>query len=196
MDHTSCRLTLYSAAQPRPALRYQLLPEFMDRIPGNAAFYYGKVTAEQTRFFSNRELLSKIDQWRAAPLAELRGDEVRLPLGSIEYFLERAARCEYCDWQLPIREEQFYAILLPELQQTRQFGRILGTKARIHIARGQFDEAVKTLQIGYATGQDAAEGETLVNGLVGISICSMISEQVMECVQQPDAPNLYLGLTM
>lgn len=194
-DKPPVKLTLHAAAEPRPALKYQLLPEFMERIPGNAAVYYGKVTAEQRRFFSNQENLDNIERWRQSPLEELRNDEVRLPLGSIEYYLDRAARCEDCDWQLPIREESLYTILLPELQQTRQFARILGTKARIHIARGEFDEAVKTLKTGYAVGQDAAAGETLVNGLVGISNCSIISDQVLEFVQQPDAPNLYWALT-
>jgi len=195
-DKPPVKLTLHPAAEPRPALKYQLLPEFMDRVPGNAAVYYGKVTAEQIQFFSNQELLGNIERWRKASLEELRGEEVRLPpLGSIDYFLDRAARCDYCDWQLPIREGEFYTMLLPDVQQTRQFARILGTKARIHTARGEFDEAVKTFQTGYALGQDAAEGETLVNGLVGISICGIISKQVTEFVQQPDAPNLYWGLT-
>ena len=128
------KVTIYPAAEPSPALRYQLLPEFFRRINGNAAVYYGKVTAEQIPFFSNEELAEKIENWRAAPLEDLRKPDVDLPLGSIEYYLDRAARCKYADWQLPIGDEPFFEILLPDLQQTRQFARILATKARIHIA--------------------------------------------------------------
>ncbi len=194
-DRPPVKLTLHPASEPRPALQYQLLPKFLERIPGNAAVYYGKVTAEQRPFFSNQEKLDKIEQWRKAPMEELRHDDVQLRLGTIEYFLDQATRCEYCDWQLPIRETLFYTILLPELQQTRQFGRIIGTKARIHVARGEFEEAIRALRIGYALGQDAAEGETLVNALVGMAICNIMSDQVLEFVQQPDAPNLYWALT-
>jgi len=194
-DKPPVKLTLHPAAESRPALRYQLLPGFMDRIPGNAAVYYGKVTVEHGRFFNDQEWLNKIEKWRKAPLEELRADDVELPPGTIVYWLDRAARCAYCDWQLPVREEEFYAILLPELSQLRQFGRILGTKSRIHIARYEFDDAVKTLQTGYSAGQHAVAGETLVNSLVGIMICSITSEQVMELVQQPDSPNLYWALT-
>jgi hypothetical protein len=190
------KLTLYPAPEPQPAMRYQLLPKFIDRIPGNSAVYYGKVTAERYVFFSNQEFWDKIEGWRKAPLEELHGEDMRHDVDRIVYFLDRAARCDHCDWQLPIREENFYTILLPDAQQTRQFARILAAKARIHLARGEFDQAVKLFQIGYAMGQDVAEGETLVNGLVGVGICHSMSEQVLEFVQQSAAPNLYWALTM
>ena len=65
------KVTIYPAAEPSPALRYQLLPDFARRVNGNAAVYYGKVTAEQIPFFSNEELAEKIEKWRAAPLEDL-----------------------------------------------------------------------------------------------------------------------------
>ncbi|HEY4722203.1 MAG TPA: hypothetical protein VII92_10175, partial [Anaerolineae bacterium] len=191
------KITLHPAAQPTPALKYRLLPGRMDQIPGNAAVYYGKVTAEEMPFFSNRELRDNIIRWRETPLAELRRDKVHLPSdGHIEDELRRAARCRYCDWQLPIGDVPYYEILLPELQQMREFGRILATRARLQMADGEFDNAVKTFETGYAVGRHAAAGETLVNGLVGIAICGIMSQQVSEFIQQPNAPNLYWALTM
>ena len=182
------KLTIYPAAAPRPALKYQLLPDFKERIRGNAAVYYGKVTAEQTGFFGDRALIEKIDNWREVPLAELRKGDVSMPTESIETRLYRAARCESCDWQLPVREEEFYTIPLPEVQQTRQFARILATRARIQVARGDFDGAVKTFQSGYALARNVAEGETLINALVGIAISGIMYERVLEFVEQPHAP--------
>jgi hypothetical protein len=190
------KLTIYPAAAPRPALKHQLLPDFKERIRGNAAVYYGKVTAEQTGVFGDGALLDKIDNWRDVPLAELRKEDVTMPTDGIESRLYHAARCESCDWQLPVREEEFYTIPLPEVQQTRQFGRILATRARIQIARGDFDGAVKTFQSAYALARNVAEGETLVNGLVGMAISGMMYERLLEFTQQPKAPNLYWALTM
>jgi len=46
------KITLYPAAEPTPALKYRLLPKFIDRKPGNAAVFYGKVNAEEIKFFS------------------------------------------------------------------------------------------------------------------------------------------------
>lgn len=190
------KLVLHPAAEPRPALRYQLLPPLVDRRPGNAAVLYGKVTAEQQQFFGNQELWEKIDKWTDTPLGEFPKEEAGKVLqGSQFKFLDRAARCEYCDWQMPLRDEPFYAILLPELQQTRSFGRMLAARTRLQIAEGQFDEAVHTLQTGYALGRHAGEGQTLINALVGMAITGIMSKQVETFVQQPGAPNLYWALT-
>ena len=191
------RFVLYPSAEPRPALKYQFLPGILDRRPGNAAVHYGKVTAEQMAFFTNAELWKNIHKWMNAPLEDLRRDDVyrQTRWGSIYDTLERAARCENCDWDLPIREQLFYTILLPEVQQTRTFARLLAAKARAEIAEGKFDEAVATLQIGYALGRDVAEAPTLVTGLVGVAICHLMCQQVREFIRQPDAPNLYWALT-
>jgi hypothetical protein len=189
------KLTVYPQAFPQPALKYQLLPEFKDRIRGNAAVYYGKVTAEHMGFFGNMQLRDKIDEWRAAPLAELLKPDVDLPSDAIENMLRLAARCESCDWQLPIREGPFYTMGLPEVQQLRQFARILGARFRIQMSHGDFDAAIKTMQTGLAIGHNAAEGETLINALVGIAIDGIMSSQLFDLAQQPKAPNLYWALT-
>lgn len=191
------KLTLHPAAQPIPALMYRLLPSRLDQKPGNAAVHYGKVTAEETRFFSSREILENIVRWQEVPLEELRDELVNLPTrGAIEGSIRRGAHCRICDWQLPIGDVPFYGMPLPEVQQTRNFGRILGARTRMQIADGEFSDAVETLQSGYSLGRHVATGETLVNGLVGIAICEIMSRQVLDFVQQPKAPNLYWALTM
>ncbi len=202
-EDPTIRLVLHPAAEPRPALKYQLLPGLLDRHPGNAAVHYGKVKAENNAFFSNKELWERIYRWLEMPLAELRTEADRetwtksrlLEGGAFFDHLERAARCESCDWQLPIREGEFYSIPLPEIQESRSFARLLGVRARLQIAHGRFDESVRTLQSGYAQARHVANGPTLINGLVGVAICNIMSGQVREFIQQPDAPNLYWALT-
>ena len=183
------KLVLHPAAEPRPALKYHLFPPLVDRRPGNAAVLYGKVTAEQWPFFTDRERWEKIVKLIEIPLAEFPKEEADRVLGGVRLQdLERGARCEYCDWQLPIREEKFYGILLPAVQQTREFGRLLAAKARLQIAEGQFDEAVHTLQTGYALGRHVGEGRTLIHGLVGIFIAKTMSKQVETLISSPVRP--------
>ena len=43
------RMTVYPAAEPRPALKYKLLPEFMEKRSGNAAVVYNGIWAEESR---------------------------------------------------------------------------------------------------------------------------------------------------
>ncbi len=198
-EPTSIKLVLHPAPEPKPALKYLLLPPLLDRRPGNAAVHYGKVKAEQNAFFGDGKLQVKISEWANMPLDKLPKEEARKTLqGSnnpIFRSLQRAARCETCDWDLPIREEEFISILLPEAQESRTFGRLLAAKARLEIAERQYDEAIGTLQSGYALGRNVARGQTLVNGLVGIAICGIMSKTVEDWAQQPGAPNLYWALT-
>ncbi len=191
-------LRLTPQAAPRPALRYHLLPQLPERKPGNAAVYYGKVKSEQNWFFGNTELLLKADAWLVAPLDELRGnEEVEKVTGAstIYYMLEQGARCDYCDWQLPIREESLLEILLPEVQESRMFARLLTLKARKQIADGDYDGALDTLNTGFALARHVGEGPTLINALVGMAMINMYTDCLREMAQQPGAPNLYWALT-
>jgi hypothetical protein len=196
------KLVLHPMAAPRPALRYQLLPPLLDRGPGNAAVLYNKVPAERTVFFMEfGKLVEKIEKWQQVPLGDPREKELRKPWesafrgGSMFDILDQGARCETCDWQLPIRGVDFYSILLPEIQQTRNFARMLVAKARIEIAEKRFDAAERTLQTGYALGRHVAQGPCFVMSLVGAAITEIMSRDVEDWVQQPGAPNLYWALT-
>ena len=182
--------------QPSPALKFSLLPMFFDLRPGNAAVYYGKVQAEQLIFFSNNDLQMSIIDLIDAPLEDVKDS----PFGSmacpdpIYAQLRNAALCESCDWQVPIRNERFFEILLPELQQTRHFCRLLAARARYQIANGQYEDAIETLQTGYALAKNNATGPTYVHMLVAIACQSLMDEQLECLIQQPDAPNMYWAL--
>jgi len=193
------KIVLHPAPEPKPALKYRLFPDILDRKPGNAAVVYGKVKAEQPGFFGNAEVWEKINmKWMVAPLAELRKEVGKqFAPDTVFYYLDRAARCQYCDWQLPIGEpgQDLWSILLPEIQEMRAFGRLLAVQARVQIAHGKYDDAVRTLQTGYAMSRHVGEAPFIVGGLVGIACSSMMSDQVREFIQQPDAPNLYWALT-
>lgn len=189
------KVVLHAAAAPVPALKYQLLPPIIERRPGNAAVDYGKVTAEQNAFFGNQQLQDKIAKWLEGPLDKFPKEEVRQEFKPPLYFLRLASRCESCDWQLPIRDEMFFMIRLPELQQLRNFGRILALQARLHVAFGEYDQAIEMLQMGFALGRHAGQQPTLVGGLVGMSIHRQMCERVLEMSQQPEAPNVYWAIT-
>jgi hypothetical protein len=189
------RIKLHPMAVPTPALKYHLLPTATETVTGNAAVPYGKVTAEEMTYFKKYAQSDVIDEWQEMPLDKLRSEKIPLPEMSIG-FLEQGAKCKYCDWQLPIGQVAFYTILLPDAQETRSFARVLAVKARVEIANGNYAEAIKTFRTTFALGRNVATGETLINGLIGIAINGIITPQVIEFVQQPDAPNLYWSLTV
>lgn len=191
-------LVVHPAAEPRPALKYRLLPDLLEMRPGNAALAYNKLGLQMGEADRDGQAMERLCKWLDVPPAELDRNEARESLSRFRRILQGldlAARYEHCDWQLPLREEDPILLLLPEVQQARQMERLLVVQAKLQIAEGKLDEAIRTLQTGYALGRHVGAGRTLVNGLVGIAICANMSEQVEQLVQQPGAPNLYWALT-
>jgi hypothetical protein len=202
------KIAITPAAEPKPALKFQLLPGFLDRKSGNAAMMYEKIALQLTSIDADKKAVpspageksiwEKIPDWLERPLAEFPRDEARETLADFKRILDGldvAARREECDWQLPIRDGNVINILLPELSHLRSCGRLLALQAKLQISEGRFDQALHTIQTGYALGVHTARGQTLIHKLVGMAICQMMSDRVLELGQQPAAPNLYWALT-
>lgn len=207
-NEQTVQIVLYPSPEPRPALKYQLLPPFVERRPGNAAVYWSRMWSERAHFFTKYEKEyyepGLIGTWMKMPLGDAREKEYRekelvkviplLRLQGVYADMERAVRCESCDWQLPIREGNLFSIV-PAVQEPRRLARMLEAKVHLEIAEGNYDEAVRTLQTGYAQARQVAQGPTTVEALVGVTIAGMMSHKVEQLIQQPDAPNLYWALS-
>jgi hypothetical protein len=192
------KLVVQSAAVPTPAMKYRLLPELRDSKPGNAAqFYYRAFSPEWYGTLRHDKLDNKLYDAAAAPLKELRRDEVSFVANwSMLKEVDRAARLQSCDWNLTERlREEGIGMLLPDVQSMRMFAVLLKVRAKLELLDGRPDKAAYTLQTGLKLGRDLADGPTLIQSLVGIAICSVLLEEVDEWVQQPNAPNLYWALT-
>jgi hypothetical protein len=203
------QIVLHPAPASRTALKYQLLPPFMERRPGNAAVWWNRLPAERNVFFDEfyKEFDSsgRIGTWLNIPLGTPREKEYRekelakvvhlLRPGGLYADMERAARFESCDWQFPIHEGNPLAITLPEVQHSRAYARLLFSKARLEVAEGKYDQAVRTLQTGYAEARHVGQGPFLVCSLVGVTIASTMSYQMQQFIQQPGMPNLYWALS-
>lgn len=191
-------LALAPADEPRPALKHQLLPSLIERRPGNAVVFYGKVKAEQTAFFNSKEVREELTDYLVLPLDEVLdhpGVQRVASNSTIFTFLRYGARCESADWQLPIREEPFYTILLPQTQETRQLARLLAARARYRIASGDYEGAIESMQDGMALARNISLAPTLINGLVGYADFRIISEQLLTMSGQPGSPNMYWALS-
>lgn len=191
------RLAITPAAEPLPALKYQLLPKFLDRRPGNAAVDYGRAMLD---YQEQSDFITESIDWLKLPPAEFDAvakeknlaqyrNQTRLELAKL------AARCDHCDWQLPLRDQDFFSILLPEAQKSRSLARLIALEARLRLGERDYVGAVDVLQSGYALARHIAAEPTLVNGLVGLSISGMMDQVLLDFAQRSDAPSLYWALT-
>ncbi len=192
-------LAVHPAPAPRPALKYRLLPGFIDQVPGNAVPLYMKAFLLLANDKISDADWEKVPKWLALPVDKLPRDEVRKTLGrfsGVLHQVELASRRSECDWGLPLRDEpNVFAIMLPEMQWARNVARLLALRARLEIAEHQYDAAIHTLGIGYALARHVAQAPLLVTGMVGISISGMMNAQVESFVQEAKGPNLYWAIT-
>ena len=207
-EQEAVKITLHPMAATRPALKYQLLPPFLDRRPGNAAVRWNRLSAEQTQFLTELNkpggLWEKADKWMALPIGDPREKEFRAKEAAVNQLLQSslfaemdyAARFESCDWELPLREGHIYAMTLPEVQMNRTSGHMLAAKAHGEIIDKKYGDAVRTFQTGLALARQNAHGQTLIHALVGSAIATSITNQIEQFIQQPDAPNLYWALSV
>jgi hypothetical protein len=104
------KLILQSAAEPQPALKYTLLPGFLDGLPGNAASDYRRLIIHwQSRWQDpdNDKLNEQLAEWLEMPLEEFPKDEVRDMLQKRRVIWEglvKAARRDNCQWSFRVRE--------------------------------------------------------------------------------------------
>lgn len=197
----SVELTVRPAAEASPALRYCLLPSFIERSPGNAATLYfvaGDLVTQGMR--DSTEADSLISQWGSMPLHELPREQMRSLLNSNPYgvalrYAGWAARREHCHWDYPLREPgEAINMRLPNLAKMRLLARLVSVRVRLAIADGDVEQAVEGIQTGFALARHVADGPTLINALVGIGAGALMCQRVEELLQLPDAPNLYWAL--
>ena len=188
------------AAEPDPPLKFSLLTPYAQQQSGNGAIFYYRalllIPRDEKSQFSDAQ-----QAWLDLPLSELPQDEVKEWLGGFDgslYELQQAALRDNCDWDLQLRELDGLNVImfrLPELSDLRQLARVLRLKSRLEIAQGDFDDAIGTMRLGYCMARDLGKAPTLIHGLVGIAMGSMMNQSVVDWVNA-DGPNLYWALTV
>lgn len=198
-DDAPTRLTLAPAAQPQPALAYRLLPGPLELQPGNAAVLYNKIAIGYPPTDRDyRPMVDRMDQWLLLPLPEFPIDEARAVVRTCREViadLHLAARRERCDWELPIRERNFLSLPLPEVAAASVSIRLLAVSARLQIVERRFDEALRTMQTGFAMARHLAQAPALVNVLIAWGATAKLERLVNDWASQPGSPNLYWALT-
>jgi hypothetical protein len=196
-ENEPVRFTVTPMPEPVPALRYTLLDEKIDQTPGNAALAYQRVARMLAADENWSEQQEQSRDWLAMPLDELPFDDLRQLLGRHGSNLDqlvKASRFEECDWGIPVRQDGFSA-LLPHLSEMRNAARLLCLRIRLLVHDQDYDDAVVDLRAGMTLARHVAQGELLIEGLVGVAIANTMLDRLEELISQPGAPNLYWALT-
>jgi hypothetical protein len=200
-------LTLTPAAEPVPALKYELLPPPPQRTPGNGAtnYYRAFLHVQQVANAIPKEEREKVfqdyDNWFDKSLQEMPKEAMEKWVGyhrSAVWEMKAATYREECHFNLRVQDLRgldTINFLLHDFQSSRDLGRVLKVKARLEVASGKLDDALETVRQGLQLGRDTAEPELLINGLIGIAICNIMQDELVEIIDQPGSPNLYWALS-
>jgi hypothetical protein len=191
-------LSVSPEREPAPALRYRLLPPSWELKEGNAVPIYLRLVYEQSDE-------SRQYYWQTpVPWNEMPVD--RIPLDQAHKFLERArpmlrqfelgARRRTAEWNYTLDQGNPIEVLLPDVQWMRRWVPMLILQARVALAERNFPLAAHHLETAFAFGRHVADGPSLVNKLVGISLAMQFTGTVADFIERPEAPNLYWALAV
>ncbi len=198
------------AAEPVPALKYQLLARAIDLKPGNAVPYYYRallslpsMLQEQRKKFDEEK---ELNNWYSTgsdstPIADLPLDKVRQAsqmFDSIyDHQLKPAFERTNCDWELGVGElrgPEVIEYLLPEFQSSRDLARMMALRTRLAIAEHRYDDAVTLIEQQYRLGTDVGKEPFLVCGLIGTAVQGVGNGTLTELIASRNSPNLYWAL--
>jgi len=203
-------LTIRPAAEPRPVLKYRVVPERITQIPGNAAIFYHRalqMAAERrTRLDAEKKAKQppgkvemtdeEVYRWLELPIGEMPVEPVRSLLETYWRPLDEVAQGTTrttCDWEFDRRPEGIN-LLLPEIQEMRSLARLVTLRARLAVVDGKTDEAIHWVETGLVLGRHVGKGPIVIQALVGIAIDSVMLKVLEELIQAPGTPSLVWAL--
>ena len=185
-------LTVRPMAAPKPAMRYQLLPEVRELNPGNSVQWYLRCFAEQRNFFFSKQGVEERARYRAMTLAELAKQELKTYGGSALTQADWGARLETPDWDVLAKvQTDGFEFRMAELEGLRVLAISLQVRLRGAIAREDYDGAIRTAKTMFAFARHLGDCPALAANLLGFEVATLALDSLEELIQQPHAPNLY-----
>jgi len=199
------------APESQPGLRFQMLPEQRLRRPGNAATAYYRafrLFQSHARPNSREEHLECVRlcsfELMHRPGGKVFDDAIATRVAPLltsyaDVFgaLKIATNRTMCDWGIvpgEMDEPETTNLQIDEFQDARPLARLVQLKARFEIFHHDYEEAFRTIQIGFQLGRDVAQCPTVLTGLIGMAISIEMQVLMMEMIAQPGSPNLYWTL--
>jgi hypothetical protein len=198
------QLAAQAEKKPVSSLAYRLLPDPLDRVEGNAAFLWTRaVTAARAVRYKWTEQQWKWSDTDSTPLDKLAVNDVKAALkahANALYLADQAALRTRCDWERPaptIQNLSTDMLRMEEVQGLREIAHLLTLRCRVELAERRYDDALHTLQTGFALARhlNGTGPHLLLEDLVGIAITAIMLGRIEEWEQIPGSPNLYWALT-
>jgi len=181
-------LTIYPAKADELEKKYQLMVNPEDQIDADAALLYEKAIESIPKDFNQEQ----VRDWLNLPIEQFPQQQAEEIL---QKYLEhmklavRATRCKECNWS-----EWKPGDKPVDLSGYRKLAFILELWARLEISRGGYEGASIAMRTAFVMARDLGQAPMIVQGLVGISVGTIMCKELEQYVQGQDSPNLYRAL--
>jgi len=167
-----------------------LLRKPEDLTDGDGAVFYNKAVEALPATLEKGQL----SYWVKEPLSNLRLDqaEAQVLVQQAQESLDligQGTRCKSCQWPPFVP-----GTMPPNLTEYRLLADLVHLKARLEILQSQYDKAAETIRTGLAMSKHVGEAPTVMQGMVGVAMASLLLRSVEDWAQTTSAPNLYPAL--
>ena len=180
------QLKLHPAKTQKDTQKYTLIPKPGESVDLDAASLYRKAAD----LLAGSPARGQVLEWSMTPIGMLPKKDVETVLERYRPALdlvEQASRCSQCQWPVFDPEAE-------EMPDYRALGSYVALEARYRISQGRYEEAIASIQDGFAFARHMGQSKVLVQGLVAIAIGGLMCRQIEALTQEPDVPSLYWAL--
>lgn len=171
-------------------LSSRLLPSQDQLTKGTAAPIFLRMNWEATHrikvlreLYFDQKLDTPLDEWDPSTI------DSTFPINLDE--MSRAVFRERAGWEYPLDEEPLYAILLPDVQESRLYVHAMLLKARSLIKQGKTEDAERVLCLAIGLAKHVGETPFIISRLVQYAQTNNATSVIEELLQHPQAPNYY-----
>ncbi len=192
---TVVKLTVPPVATPTLALKYRLFPTRGEMAAGDAAPICREIFAHFAMSWETFEAADDLCKLPRIGFSKDRARQILEPYRPMLRQIHAASRKTQCEWNIPLDWMTRFDARKMNFTAARQITVLLCIAARLEQAKGHPDEALQTLQDGFAFARQFTNDANVVQALIGIGLLDLLLDCVSELQQDPACGNLYWALT-
>jgi hypothetical protein len=203
LEAITTRLTLRPSAAARGVVKFKLLPDLADQVPGNAATLYLMAREFWPDPQKTSELLYPEDHrfdYQETPIDQFPrkyGEALLAGYATTLKYVDAAARRREANWDTGWGDPTFRAdaqALTRYLNDLRHAANLVAFRTSLRISQGDWDGAADSLRSGFALARHSEP--SLVPALVASGFVQIsVYRGVEPWVARGESPNLYWALT-
>lgn len=188
--------------EPVPAFRYRFWPARTDLKPGSAETHFYRALVQRYTVVQGlpKEQIEALNNLQSMDIQNIPPHAAQEWVDRFDFVyqeLSGLADAEDLSWDLRVRDrrgKEIWSTRIEEVQQARDLSRLLQLKFVTQIAKKDFAGATDSIRTGLRLAAFVGQGESIVQGMVGLAIENLMNAAIDTMIRTPECPNMYWAL--